>query len=58
MDERFLVAGDKSFPSLRLLPGFKSVEYVAMGKEVFEIFCAVRETLAGPFGLCIRTTFV
>lgn len=51
-DPRFLLAGDKNCPTIRLWPGFCSVRQVRAGGKDFPVTCSVREGSDGPLFSC------
>lgn len=51
-DSRFLIPGDRTFPTVRAWPGFKSTRSVTVGGRLFQVVCAVREGCEGPLFTC------
>ena len=52
-DARFVVPGDKTFPPVKVWPGFKLLMSVLFGKNIkINVICAVRESENGPVYIC------
>ena len=52
-DARFVVPGDKTFPPVKVWPGFKLLRSVLFGKNIkINVICAVRESENGPVYIC------
>ena len=53
LDKRFVVPGDKNFPSVRVFLGFQSRRSIRIGEDLFwTAVCSVRESTTGPLYTC------